>query len=723
MKNARHVATNRTERRIDLPLDREGNPARVSEIFGENTFDFRTAEEIPDNLRQDLIDISTSVDRLPKELADVVARSAMNWALSKGATHFCHWFQPLTGLTAEKHDAFIDFKDGSVIENLSAGQLMQGEPDASSFPHGGSRSTFEARGYTTWDLTSPLFLMEGTNGKTLCIPTAFVSYHGDALDLKTPLLRSEQKLSESAVRFLKASGHKDVQRVHSNCGPEQEYFLVDKAFYNARPDLLMTGRTLIGHSSPKNQQLSDQYFGDIPERVLSMMQELDLELHRLGIPAKTRHNEVAPGQFEIAPIFQESNLAADSNQIVMATIKKTAKKHNFQALFHEKPFIGVNGSGKHLNWSMGTDTGANLLSPGDNPARNFRFLSVTAVVLEALYRHSDIIRASIASAGNDHRLGANEAPPSIMSAFVGERLKVIIDAIIAGEPLENVEAKSMDPGARQLASLARDDTDRNRTSPFAFTGNRFEFRSCGSNEAIGLPLAILNAAVADVLDDSADFIEAEVAGGASAKDSVKKLTKKWLTHSEAILFNGDGYSEEWVAEAERRGLPNLRNTPAALPVLNDEKANAFLRKTGVLTAGELATRYNVATEVYCTKREIEFRTLISLVRQYVMPAVVAYKGELLSVISRQMETAMPTPLEADLLSTIDGHQREMFSSCQKLEAGLDTLPEEPKARAEKIGDALMLDAEAVTAACNALELLVADEHWRLPTQVDMLFLR
>jgi glutamine synthetase len=719
LRNARLAAISRKYRKIERPKDAKGVPERISQYYGENTFDYRKAKNIPENVKKELNEIASSNKPLPRELADVVAKTAMEWAISKGATHFCHWFQPLTGSTAEKHDSFLDIKNGEAIENLSAGQLMQGEPDASSFPNGGSRSTFEARGYTSWDLTSPMFLIEGTNGLTLCIPTAFISYTGQALDIKTPLLRSEIALSNAAKRFLKAIGQ-ETQGVHSNCGPEQEYFLVDEIFFFSRPDLVMTGRTLFGSLSAKNQQLDDHYFGDIDDRVMGFMQELDFELHRLGIPAKTRHNEVAPGQYEIAPIFNNTNVAADNNQVMMATIKRVAHKHHFVALLHEKPFAGINGSGKHLNWSLSTTEGDNLLDPGKNPESNYRFLTMCATVIEALYRHGAMIRAAIASAGNDHRLGANEAPPSIISAYLGDTLDKIFLAIKEGKKAASSNETSMDVMTHQLADLAKDNTDRNRTSPFAFTGNKFELRACGSEMSIGLPLSILNGAVAEVLNETAEFIEKS---GKSADEAMQEVTKKWITNAHAVIFNGDGYSEEWVKEAEKRGLPNLKTTADALPMFMDDKASGFLTEQKIFTKDELQTRFHVLVERYNTIREIEFGTLIQMVNQHVLPAIISFKRELGGVIKIQKEISFESSVEIGLYKKLNYSTETLYNRVENLQNGLKELPEDDQKKSKIIAGTLMPLSEEVAILCGEIEEMVPDHLWTLPKYYDMLFLR
>jgi len=720
--DARNLAVHRPERTITMPKDGDGRYLRISEYYGKNIFDFRSAKEIPESIKKELMSIANTKKPLTKDLADVVAKAALEWALSRGATHYCHWFQPLTGNTAEKHDSFLDIKDGKAIENLSAGQLMQGEPDASSFPNGGSRSTFEARGYTSWDLTSPMFLVDGANGKTLCIPTAFISYTGQALDIKTPLLRSEVALSNAACRFLKSIGQESAH-VQSNCGAEQEYFLVDRAFYFARPDLVMTGRTLFGSLSAKNQQLDDHYFGDISERVMSFMQELDFELHKLGVPSKTRHNEVAPGQYEIAPIFDRTNVAADLNQITMSTISRVAHKHNFEVLLHEKPFAGINGSGKHLNWSLSTLEGENLLNPGAKPEENYRFLTVCSAVTEALFRHGSMLRAAIASAGNDHRLGANEAPPSIMSAFLGDTLNAIFSAIREGKTFKAGEDDSLDLMATQLANLDKDNTDRNRTSPFAFTGNKFELRACGSEMAIGLPLSVLNGAVAEVLDETAQKIEKLTAGGKSSQEAMQEVTKEWICNAYPVIFNGDGYSNEWVLEAEKRGLPNLRTTADALPIFLDKKTTQFLIDQKIYTQDELETRFHVLIERFNAVREIEFRTLIELVNQHVIPYVLDYKKELGTVMKLQKDLTIESSVEKAIYKKVNYATETLFTRIENLVNALDELSDDDQKRSQVIAGTLMPLSEEIAELCNEIEEIIPDTLWGLPKYYDMLFLR
>ncbi|TNF32278.1 MAG: glutamine synthetase type III [Deltaproteobacteria bacterium] len=722
--NAKIESINRINREIDIPLDLEGNPMKVSDFYGENLFNVATSTDIPEVVRKEIIEVTCSGKRISKDHADVVANAVTKWATEKGATHFCHWFQPLTGGTAEKHDAFLTIKDGRPIEKLSVSQLLQGEPDASSFPNGGARSTFEARGYTSWDLTSPMFITEGPNGKTLCIPTAFVSYTGEALDIKTPLLRSISKLSKEATRFLNLVGSPDVTRVDTTIGCEQEYFLIDKDFYYARPDLVMTGRTLMGSSAAKNQQLDDHYFGRIPDRVMGFMQELDQELYRLGIPAKTRHNEVAPGQYEIAPIFDVANVAADQNQLLMATIRAVAAKHDFVAILHEKPFAGINGSGKHVNWSMSDSKGNNLLEPGQNPHQNLQFLATVAIVTEAVFRHATALRMGIASAGNDHRLGANEAPPSIISVFLGHTIEKIFDAINQGKEFTGNDGDTfLETGAQQLAHLMLDNTDRNRTSPFAFTGNKFEFRAVGSTAAVGFPVSILNAAVADVYKESADFVESEIKAGASADQALMKLTTKWVKNAYNVIFNGDGYSEEWVKEAEKRGLPNLRNSAEALKVLKNPSESAFLTETGVYKRSELDLRYEVLAERYNTHREIEFKTLLGLVNQSVIPSAIDYKQQLGEVIARQKSINLECSVETEIYKKLNFAMESLYANVCNLTTAIQGLKGTTEEISDRIANDLFPQSEVIANFCAEIESIIPDDLWTLPKFQEMLFLR
>lgn len=715
----------RQPRKCDVPMNEQGRYLKVSQYFGENVYNYQTSKSLTPQEKEALNQVMAGKKNIDKPLAQKMANSVLEWATSKGVTHFCHWFQPLTGSTAEKHDAFLTYDNDRPIEALSASQLMQGEPDASSFPHGGSRATFEARGYTTWDLTSPIFIRESANGKTLVIPTAFVGYHGDALDTKVPLLRSDLAISEEVTKFCHLAGNKDVTKVFSNCGSEQEYFLIDKAFFFSRQDLVMTGRALMGSLTSRNQQLEDHYFGMIEDRVLAYMEEVEIELYKMGIPAKTRHNEVAPGQYELAPIYKDANVAADNNQMVMTVLRTVALKHDFVCLLHEKPFAGVNGSGKHLNWSIGTDTGINLLEPGSNPHENYRFLAVVATVCEALYRHADVIRMGIASHSNDHRLGANEAPPSIMSAFLGETLTKILDSMVGGEKFVPSAKVAMDLKTKQLADLFKDNTDRNRTSPFAFTGNKFEFRACGSSASIAYPLSILNAAVADVFTETNKFLDEQIKAGKSSDEALIAVTHKWYTNCKAIVFNGDGYSQEWVKEAQRRGLGNYRTTPEALSVFKDAKKVAFLSRMGVFNEGEIKTRGNVMLERYIKCREIEFRTLANMVHRQVLPSTVAYKEQVAQSINSIKAAGGDVSVESEVLKQLSGLTKDVQTKVATLMSAVDGLHKghDEYAIADKIGKELMPLSEQIAQGCNGLEELVPEDQWPIPTFYDMLFIR
>lgn len=714
----------RIPKKFNVPLDNRGNVKKVSDYYGELIFDFKTSNDIPESIKREILKALDEGKGIKKEHAEVVAKAVTDWAVVNGATHFCHWFQPLTGGTAEKHDAFFQLnKEGKAIERLSASQLLQGEPDASSFPNGGSRSTFEARGYTTWDLSSPMFLMESTNGRTLCIPTAFVSYRGDALDIKTPLLKSIAKINTAATKFLQLAGHKDAMSVSVTCGAEQEYFLIDKKFYFARPDLVMTGRTLFGALTTRNQQLEDHYFGMIPDRVLAFMQELDYELHRLGIPSKTRHNEVAPGQFELAPIFSEANVAADNNQMIMTTLRRIAEKHDMMVLLHEKPFAGINGSGKHVNWSMSDNTGLNLLEPGTEPHENMRFLATIAMIIEAVNRHAKVLRMSISGAGNDHRLGANEAPPSIISAYLGDTLDRIFKAIMEDKSFTPTENNVLNLGSNQLAHLLLDNTDRNRTSPFAFTGNKFEFRAVGSSHAIGFPMTILNAAVADVMNESNIILEKDIASGLTIDQALLNLIKKHMSNSYKAVFNGDGYSKEWVEEAKRRGLPNLHTTPDSLKILTEDSNSSFLVNLGIFKHDEVITRYNVLLERYIKIREIEFETMIDMIHQFVIPSALEYKTLLTKLIKNQKEIGVASNFEMDNLKKVSLKIDEIHEKSQMLLKELESDHSDHQKYAEKIANELMPISVSMATICNALEELIPNHFYRLPKYYDMLFLR
>ncbi len=596
---------------------------KVSEIFGSNTFNDKVmSEKLPRGIYKELARTIRQGEKLNPAIANEVSHAVKEWALDKGATHFCHWFQPHTGLTAEKHDAFLTFSDqGHPIERFSGSQLIQSEPDASSFPSGGMRATFEARGYTAWDPSSPIFIFDGPNGKTLCIPSVFISYHGHALDKKTPLLRSMEYLSEQALRVLKLFGNTTATRVVPTLGPEQEYFLIDYAFYTLRPDLITAGRTLIGNKPPKGQELEDHYFGSIKGRILAFMQEAENELYKLGVPVKTRHNEVAPSQYESAPIFEEVNVATDHNQITMEVFRQVSRKHGLALLLHEKPFAGINGSGKHNNWSLQDSDGNNLLDPGETPKENIQFLVFLVATLRAVHKRAGLLRASIASSGNDHRLGANEAPPAIISAFLGEHLSAILDSIESGTAQgETAEQKVINLGISKLPEVARDNTDRNRTSPFAFTGNKFEFRAIASSATTATAMMTLNAAVGEALGELADSIEKRKLKNGDFNKAVMEVVREVVVETKAIRFEGNNYAPEWTSEAEARGLQNLRTTPDALAQLRTKDATDFFVKTGTLSAAELEARFHIETERYIKDLEIEILALRDIVKTMVLPA-------------------------------------------------------------------------------------------------------
>ena len=725
---AKKYAINREERTFQRPLDINGNYQKASEYYGESVFHYLTAPGIPESIKEELLAVSNSGTRLKKEHADIVAKAVTEWAVTKGATHFCHWFQPLTGSTAEKHDAFLDLDGETPIEKLSAGQLMQGEPDASSFPNGGSRSTFEARGYTSWDLSSPMFLVDSVNGKALCIPTAFVSYHGDALDMKTPLLRSITNLNEVATKFMNMIGFTETNKVTVTCGAEQEYFLVDKAYYFSRPDLVMTGRTLLGSLSHKNQQLDDHYFGRIPERVLSCMEEIDYELHRLGVPAKTRHNEVAPGQFELAQIFREANVSADNNQLVMAIIRDVAEKHNFVALLHEKPFAGVNGSGKHINWSLATDDGMNLLEPGTKPEKNLKFLAVTSIVIEAVHRRAKLLRMAIASQGNDHRLGANEAPPSIISVFTGSNLEKIFESIKNGETITEEGKVVLDLGANQLANLMMDNTDRNRTSPFAFTGNKFELRAVGSWANCAGPMTTLNTIIAKQLKDFKVEVDKLIDTKNLKKDeAVFNVLREYIKASKKIRFEGNGYGIEWEKEAAKRGLSNHKTTPEALKAKISKKSIALFKEMNVMSNIEVEARHEIELEEYILRIQIEGRVLGDISRNHVIPTAIKYQNTLIENVSG-LKTIFGDDFkkhakeQIDLIEKISHHIAEINS---KVEEMIEQRKKANKLAGQKSADAYCNKVkpyfEEIRYHCDKLEMMVDDELWPLAKYRELLF--
>ena len=700
--------------------------------FGENTFNDRVMrEKLPKDVYKKLIKTIKSGEKLDLSIANSVAHAMKEWAISKGVTHFTHWFQPQTGLTAEKHDSFFEIEsDGQVIERFKGDQLVQGEPDASSFPSGGMRATFEARGYTMWDPSSPAFIMEGPNGGgILCIPSVFISYNGEALDKKTPLLRSMEAINRAGLSVLKLFGNKTAIRVVPTVGTEQEYFLIDKRFYNQRPDLRIAGRTLLGAEPPKGQQLEDHYFGSIKERVLAFMQDAENELYRLGVPAKTRHNEVAPHQFEIAPIFAELNVGADRNQLIMEVLKRTAERHGLALLLHEKPFNGINGSGKHNNWSLSDSDGNNLLDPGKTPEENLQFLVFLVSVLKAVNDYGDLLRAAIASAGNDHRLGANEAPPAIMSVFLGERLTEILEDIKAGKEIKRTEEFIIDLGISKLPSILRDNTDRNRTSPFAFTGNKFEFRAVGSSASISMPNTFLSAAVADSIDIIVKDIQKELEKGTEFKAAVLNVLRKYIIETERIRFEGNNYSKEWEIEAEKRGLPNIRRTAYALAAFIDPKNVAMLERQKVFSREELEARYHIKLEQYVKTLDIEAQTLCDLVRTKVLPAALKYQTQLATAIKEAHAVASVTnglnlePL-INSLTQVNEALTSLAKECQTLDdlmkEGLSIENIEKQARffADNIVDQL----EKVRNPIDELETLISDELWPLPKYSEMLFM-
>ena len=699
---------------------------QISKYFGEDTFSTKVMQDkLPKGIYKRIIETIEARRKLDLETANAVAHAIKEWAIDKGATHYCHWFQPMTGATAEKHDSFIEFTDaGDVIERFSGMQLIQGEPDASSFPSGGLRSTFEARGYTAWDPTSPAFIIRNGLGTTLCIPTIFISYTGEALDKKTPLLRSIGAIDKSAVNMLRLLGNQESQKVFATLGPEQEYFLVDQDYYFKRQDLVLSGRSLLGALPPKGQQLEDQYFGSIKERILSFMHDVEEELYKLGIPAKTRHNEVAPSQFEIAPIFEEANLAADHNQLVMETMKRIAPLHKLRLLLHEKPFAGINGSGKHLNWSLSDDLGNNLLNPGKTPHDNIQFLVFLMATIKAVNTHADLLRASVASAGNDHRLGANEAPPAIISVFLGEQLTNILDNIEKGKITKATDAAIIDLGISKLPVLSKDSTDRNRTSPFAFTGNKFEFRAVGSSQSISFPATVLNTIVAEGLDLLAAKIKAK---GGDVKQAALDVVKEEVKANKAILFMGDNYTKEWEQEAQKRKLPNKKTSYEALKDLKSDKALKLFDKYGVLSPVELKSRYHVRLERYIKEIDIEAATLSTMVQSQILPAAAAYQKTLAQSIKNAMDVigdGKELKPQKELLklvsSLISDAQKEV--TALKKEIGKATALGSEDKQAAYFCDVIKPSMNAVRHTVDTLEHYVDNELWPIPKYWEMLFI-
>ncbi len=718
-----------------IDLTKNESPKKVSSYFGENTFS-------PETMRKHISEKTFKAFKLWMNegkiinltQADEIANAMKDWAIAKGATYYTHWFQPMTGLTAEKHDSFISIiGHGKVIEKFSGSKLIQGEPDASSFPSGGIRATFEARGYTAWDPSSPAFIMESKLGKTLCIPTIFISYHGDALDQKLPLLRSDEALSKVATNFLKLFGHKDVNKVYSTCGPEQEYFLIDKNYYNLRQDLVMTGRTLVGAPSPKGQQLEDQYFGTIKERVVNFMYEVAEEAYKLGIPVTTRHNEVAPHQYEFAPIFEESNLAADHNQLLMDLMKKVALRHGMVCLLHEKPFAGINGSGKHLNWSLADNKGNNLLNPGDTPEDNLQFLAVLAAVLRAVHRHADLLRASVAMAGNEHRLGANEAPPAIISVFLGEQLTGILNTLEKGAKSAVSRRDVIDLGVSRLPKFNKDTTDRNRTSPFAFTGMKFEFRAVGSSQNISTPITVINTIIADSLDYVCEEIKKEQSTNRNFNAAVLRVVSRIIKETKDIRFEGNNYAPEWLAEAKKRGLPNVASTVEALEALTEAKNVALFEKYKVFTKEELLARHHIWIHTYNLVLEIEANTLNEMVNANVVPAGIEYQHMLAKTVAEvsRIKNEAKVTFEEAALDDQKEHLSEVTSKIYYVRRNTKVMREllekasglEGEERAKLYFKDLKPLMEHIRKHVDALECVVSDEHWDLPKYREMLFLK
>ena len=693
----------------------------IPEIYGSSVFnDAVMRERLPKKVYKELKkSISTSTELTP-DIAEVVANAMKDWAIEKGATHYTHWFQPMTGITAEKHDAFISpTDDGKAIMEFSGKELIKGEPDASSFPSGGLRGTFEARGYSVWDCTSPAFLKEDAGGVTLCIPTAFCSYTGEALDKKTPLLRSMEAISKQALRILKLFGDTETTKVTTSVGPEQEYFLVDKEMYNRRKDLIFTGRTLFGAMPPKGQQLDDHYFGTIRERVAAYMKDLDVELWKLGISAKTEHNEVAPAQHELAPIYDDTNIATDHNQLVMEYMKKLAPRHGFECLLHEKPFAGVNGSGKHNNWSMATDTGKNLLDPGKEPHKNKLFLTVLLAVIKAVDENAVLLRLGASNAGNDHRLGANEAPPAIISIFLGEQLEDILEQIENGSLTSSKSETSMKIGVSTMPSIKKDVTDRNRTSPFAFTGNKFEFRMVASSESIACSNYILNTIVAESLKQFADELER----ADNFDEALEKLMQKVVKEHKRVIFNGNGYSDEWLEEAARRGLPNCKSVVDSVYAMTEPRTIKMFKDHGVLTEVECASRAEIAYESYTNRVLIEARTMIDMAAKQIKPAVIAYAKTVADTVSSIETVGADSSVERELLTNITANIKALDIAYKKLSEAIaksDTISE-VKDKAMFVKDEVFTAMGELRAPADELEMLVDEEYWPFPTYGDILF--
>ena len=696
----------------------------VAEIFGENVFNDSVMQaRLPKKVYKKLHEVMEEGRELDLETADVVAHEMKEWAIEKGATHYTHWFQPLTGVTAEKHDSFITapMENGKVLMSFSGKELIKGESDASSFPSGGLRATFEARGYTAWDCTSPAFVRQDAAGAVLCIPTAFCSYTGEALDQKTPLLRSMEAINEQALRLIRLFGNTTSKRVTPSVGPEQEYFLVDREKYLQRKDLIFTGRTLFGAMPPKGQEMDDHYFGSIRERIAAYMKDVNVELWKLGVSAKTQHNEAAPAQHELAPIYAPANIAVDHNQLIMETLKKVAGRHGLQCLLHEKPFAVVNGSGKHDNWSITTDDGINLLDPGKTPHENIQFLLVLTCILKAVDTHADLLREAAADVGNDHRLGANEAPPAIISVFLGEQLQDVLTQLIStGSATHSLSGQKLETGVKAIPDFMMDAADRNRTSPFAFTGNKFEFRMVGSQDSVAQPNVVLNTIVAEAFAEACDELE-------KAEDfdmAVHDLIKKYATNHERIVFNGDGYSEEWVKEAERRGLPNMKTMVDAIPALNTPKAIALFEKVGVFTKAELDSRVEIEYELYAKEINIEAKAMIDIATKQIIPAVIRYTTVLAKSINEvRMACDADVSAQTDILKEVSELLAETKGALGKLEKVTATASKMKQGREQAVyyRDGVTSAMTALRTPVDKLEMLVDKSMWPMPSYGDLIF--
>lgn len=699
----------------------------VEELFASRVFTLgKMREKLPKQVFAEVKRVMEQGGELPLATADVVAKAMKDWAVENGATHYTHWFQPLTGITAEKHDAFVSHPDseGKMLLEFSGKELIKGEPDASSFPSGGLRATFEARGYTAWDMTSPAFLKEDATGVILCVPTAFCSYTGEALDKKTPLLRSMEAISQQALRIVRLFGNTEATKVVPSVGAEQEYFLVDREKYLQREDLIFAGRTLFGAPAPKGQELEDHYFGTIRERIGAYMKDLNIELWKLGVTAKTQHNEAAPAQHELAPIYETANIAVDHNQLVMETMKKVAGRHGLTCLLHEKPFAGVNGSGKHDNWSLCTDNGVNLLDPGDTPNANIQFLLVLACIMKAVDTHADLLRQSASDVGNDHRLGANEAPPAIISMFLGEQLDDVVKQLVeTGEAAHLIEGGKLETGVSTLPDFEKDATDRNRTSPFAFTGNKFEFRTVGSADSIASPNTTLNAIVAEAFCEAADTLEREMAEGKEFELAVHDLIKEYMGRHQRIIFNGDGYSEEWIKEAKRRGLPNIRSMVEAAGTLTTDKAIRLFEKFGIFTRVELESREEILYETYAKTINIEALTMINMARKKYIPAVIGYTKSLADTVISLREAGVPGSVQAELLNEVSAQLAIAADALKTLEEATAkaSAMQDAKAQAFYYKDAVKEAMDALRVPVDALEMLVDKRVWPVPSYGELIF--